>query len=102
MDRPVVYLYNHTTFTRGNFSDSGGIQTHNPSKQATKRLRLEPQGHRDQLTSQLSLQFIFLGATVPGGQGTPHYQVFTITLSHTTLIIILLSRYSARCRDLYL
>jgi hypothetical protein len=28
---------------------------------------------------------IFHGATIPSGQGLPHYRGFTITLRHTTL-----------------
>jgi len=47
-------------------------------------------------------EFFFHDTTAPNGPEPAHYQCLMITLRHTTLDMIPLDEWSARCRDLYL
>jgi hypothetical protein len=49
----------------------------------------------------MSISFLY-GATVPSGQGPPHYRGFAITLRHNTLGRTPLDEWSTRRRDFYL
>jgi hypothetical protein len=49
--RGITRGIRHTTFTRTNITDTGGIRTRNPRKGSAVDLHLRPRGHQDRLVT---------------------------------------------------